>query len=655
MIEKKKLSLCMITNNDEKYLFDFLQDLKAVVDEVIIVDIGSIDKTVEIAKQAGANVYQMEWRNSYSEAKNFCLNHANGRWILFLQANETISEEHLKEIKPLLDNPNAEGYFLYVDCNLNGHGISSPTQSLRLFRNRKEYRYQYKSFELISDELITNIKDTCIKIVHRDDSVLPWEISSRILLLQEDIIEHPEDSYVQYIYGIELLNQQKYEESIMHFQKARADVNFGYLFAPHLYKCLAWSLLYLQRYTEALDVLDEGVSNFSFYTDLLVLRGELYKQLKQYDKAIQDLNNCLKIKEQLNFMVPGPEIDNSVVLESLGEVHEEIFNNWQALACYQKAYELNNTNYDLLTKIDELTKKTDSTEVIENLLKTSIEQKHNGYVETAREQMKLGDTQPLEEIECILWSEEFIVKLEEWIGQVKGIATNPDAAVTLASRIPDKPSKALMNFYHSLNITKSNNDKSTPEDGGAELTCTEVHVEIGAFYEKVQKNNEAMSAYLRALQWDPQNERAKEKIIKFANKSPSWFQDILEEKEWVYEGSWFHHKQEFVNYIHGLVSFKNQQFEQAFTFFSQIAHDETSYPIVLAYIISGLWLEEKKAEAENLIVEYGNSIEILLYLFNICKSYVLYKLNEGHQKYPYSELIQKEEERIRNRNLIWTV
>lgn len=373
MTERKRLSLCMITWNDENYLSNCLQNINQIVDEIIIVDLGSIDKTVNIAIQAGANVYKMKWKNNYSEAKNLCLDQAKGRWILFLQPNETISAEQLREIGPLLDNPNVEGYLLYIDQSLENYNISSPVQSLRLFRNRKEYRYKYKAFEYIPDELLTNIKDTGIRIFRRADSNLSYDIHS-LFLLQEELNENPESSYLQYMYGIELLNQKKYEESIIYFQKARRNVNLDYLFAPHLYKCLGWSYIFLQQYSDALEVLDEGVKFFSYYTDLLVLRGELRKQYQQYGEAIQDLESSLKIREQPNYKVPGPEINTSIILETLGEIHEQLFNYRQALACYQQAQELNKTNHELLYKIGELVKKANSTGVLENLMKAAIEQ-----------------------------------------------------------------------------------------------------------------------------------------------------------------------------------------------------------------------------------------------------------------------------------------
>jgi len=377
MLQKKLLTLCMITKNDEEILLDSIENMRDIVDEILIVDIGSTDKTIEIANSAGLDVRQVAWENDFSKIKNYCLDHSNGKWVLFLQANETIPTEQKSEIIKLLDNPNVEGYLFYINYNSQVYSVFSPVQTLRLIRNRKEYRYKYKSFEMIKDELITNIKDVDIHIEHRYDVAFSWEFTSKIKLLYNEIKENPEDCYLQYMFGIFLINQNKFEECIKYLQKAKENLNMGYLFAPHLYKCLSFSLLYLEKYSDCIDVLNDGVEKFPYYRDLFVIRGELYNQLNQYDNSIKDFEHSLKMKERSEYIVPGPDIDISAILESAGDVYEKIFDYQKALKYYQESYELNNTNYDLLYKILSLEEKTNHADTIESMLELSISQKNS--------------------------------------------------------------------------------------------------------------------------------------------------------------------------------------------------------------------------------------------------------------------------------------
>ena len=66
MIQEKKLTLCVITKNDEAFLPDCLNSMKGTADELVVVDLGSSDRTVQLAKQVGATVYQPKWENDFS-------------------------------------------------------------------------------------------------------------------------------------------------------------------------------------------------------------------------------------------------------------------------------------------------------------------------------------------------------------------------------------------------------------------------------------------------------------------------------------------------------------------------------------------------------------------------------------------------------------
>ena len=80
-----KLSLCMIARNEEQFLTDCLNSVKNLVDEIILVDTGSTDKTVEIAKSFRAKIYFQEWEDDFSKPRNTSLRKATGDWILVLE------------------------------------------------------------------------------------------------------------------------------------------------------------------------------------------------------------------------------------------------------------------------------------------------------------------------------------------------------------------------------------------------------------------------------------------------------------------------------------------------------------------------------------------------------------------------------------------
>ena len=313
MSEQKQLSLCIITKNDEAFFPGCLNDMEGAVDEMIVVDLGSDDRTPELARQAGALVYQPVWKDNFSQIKNFCMDHATGQWVLFLQADEVISPDQLKELKLLLQNPAAEGYLFNVEDQQEGQIVSSPVQLLRLIRNRANYRFRYRSVEYIPDEALYSLLNSSLHIMRRRERGAGWQREERARLLQLDKKEHPQDSYICYLQGIELINQEKYEEGAAFFERARQAFGGGYLYVPHLFKCFGLCLLSLGRNKEAEEVLTEGFWLFSFYTDLLVLRAELYHRIGRNEEALKDLQTCLAIQKGPNARVPVPKIDISTV------------------------------------------------------------------------------------------------------------------------------------------------------------------------------------------------------------------------------------------------------------------------------------------------------------------------------------------------------
>jgi len=320
MSEQKLLSLCIITKNDEVFLPACIEEMAGIADEMIVVDLGSNDRTTELARDAGASAYQPEWLDDFSKIKNFCMDRALCKWVLFLQANETIPSEQWRELKLLLQNPAAEAYLIDVVDPREDGVVSSPTQHLRLIRNRKDYRFRYRSAASIPDEVLYSVQPSSLFITRRGDAAVSWQSEERNRLLELDLSEQPKDGYVCYLEGIALLNENKYEDSAAFFELARRAFGGGYLYTPHLYRCLAVCLMSLGRNKEATEVLTEGFWLFPFYTDLLVLQAELSRQLGRPEAALQYLQTGIALRKAPTVGVPLPEIDLSVMEEMLTAV-----------------------------------------------------------------------------------------------------------------------------------------------------------------------------------------------------------------------------------------------------------------------------------------------------------------------------------------------
>jgi DNA modification methylase len=93
----------VITKNEEEDLPRWLSCMQALADEIVVVDTGSTDKTVEIARQAGARVEYFTWIDDFAAAKNYAIDQTNGEWVLLLDADEYILPEDYAGLKTVID------------------------------------------------------------------------------------------------------------------------------------------------------------------------------------------------------------------------------------------------------------------------------------------------------------------------------------------------------------------------------------------------------------------------------------------------------------------------------------------------------------------------------------------------------------------------
>ncbi|BFT71738.1 glycosyltransferase family 2 protein [Paenibacillus sp. P36] len=90
-MSRPTVSLCMIVRDEERLIETCLRSVQGWIDEMIVVDTGSLDNTVQIARSMGASVLTYEWNNHFADARNYGLEHAKSDWILYLDADEELS------------------------------------------------------------------------------------------------------------------------------------------------------------------------------------------------------------------------------------------------------------------------------------------------------------------------------------------------------------------------------------------------------------------------------------------------------------------------------------------------------------------------------------------------------------------------------------
>ena len=94
-----KISLCMIVKNEEANLEACLRPVCGLVDEIVVVDTGSSDRTREIASDLGARVFDFPWCDDFSAARNESQRYARGEWVFWLDADDRVDEANVKKLE----------------------------------------------------------------------------------------------------------------------------------------------------------------------------------------------------------------------------------------------------------------------------------------------------------------------------------------------------------------------------------------------------------------------------------------------------------------------------------------------------------------------------------------------------------------------------
>jgi len=151
---KPFVSLCMIVKNEEKVLERCLSSVKDVIDEIIVVDTGSTDKTKEIAAKYVNHVYHYDWNDSFADARNFAQSKATGEWILVMDADEYVDSSNLESAIQELKSFEIETFDACEVKVFNFTGNYGETivqnHSVRIFRNLPTIGYSRSVHEQVT-------------------------------------------------------------------------------------------------------------------------------------------------------------------------------------------------------------------------------------------------------------------------------------------------------------------------------------------------------------------------------------------------------------------------------------------------------------------------------------------------------------------------
>jgi GT2 family glycosyltransferase/tetratricopeptide (TPR) repeat protein len=308
------LSLCMIVRDNARTIGPCLESIRPHVDEMVVVDTGSTDDTPRIAQRLGARVFHFPWCDSFSSARNESLRHARGRWVFWMDSDDTIDEANGRQLRPLaLREAGAKvlGYVVKVHCPGPGEdGANEVTvvDHVKLFRNLPALRFEGRIHEQILPAINRaggEVLMTDLFVVHSGYDHSPKgqarKLQRDLRLLHLELEEQPDHPFTLFNLGMTYTDMGEYDKAVGFLKRCldesapmASHVRKAYAYLVHCYERLG-------RGEEAWEACQEGLRSFPHDAELGFRRGNLLHARGRLAEAIGAYRAVLETEEGPHF------------------------------------------------------------------------------------------------------------------------------------------------------------------------------------------------------------------------------------------------------------------------------------------------------------------------------------------------------------------
>lgn len=332
-----KLSICMMVKDEEKNIEKCLKSLeklrKAIDSELIIVDTGSKDKTIEIAKKYKPIIYYKEWNDNFSEMRNITISYTKGDWILIIDADECFdsTEEIESFFKTELCNKFGAAAVTvknYTDIETNTFVIN---ESPRLFKNDGFFRY----VNVVHNTPV--YKGQCLDLqntilhhygyISNDPELMEKKFKRTANMLKKELEKNPEDIYFRFQLSASYQMHEDIKEALEQAEiaydliksKNKNPIEYIYIYTQ-LAKCYYVNCIY----DKAIEICNEGIIIEKENIDLYYILAKALMESNKYNKAANNfekyfdlLNNYNNLKIRQN---------SKITVHTVGLVDEAYYN-----------------------------------------------------------------------------------------------------------------------------------------------------------------------------------------------------------------------------------------------------------------------------------------------------------------------------------------
>ncbi len=352
MTARLPVSLCMIVKNEEHCIASCIASVRHLVQEIVVVDTGSTDRTREVAAAGGARVYDFVWCDDFAAARNYSLEQATGEWILVLDADEMLEAVKPEDFAGLLRAEGVEGYFVTVRSYLGTGCEAAEDLVVRLFRNKPDYRFEGVIHEQVAGSIKRHNNGgglACSGLILHHTGYLSREIGSKdkrrrnIRVIRKALAARPTDPFLLYSLGIEYLQADQADQGIRCLEKALSLMDGCEGYFHDLLVTLGLGLLKSGCTDKLAGMLEKALSMYRDDPDLALLKGMLHFSEGSYEQAAAELRRGLNKGRQI--------LLSSQILSLLGDACNHLGLYSEAAMEYYEALKLSPGQLYPLTRL----------------------------------------------------------------------------------------------------------------------------------------------------------------------------------------------------------------------------------------------------------------------------------------------------------------
>jgi GT2 family glycosyltransferase/tetratricopeptide (TPR) repeat protein/SAM-dependent methyltransferase len=307
-----RLSLCMIVRDSSRTLPACLESIRPWVDEMVVVDTGSTDDTVDIIRRFGGRPYHFPWCDCFSTARNESLRHARGRWLFWMDSDDTITPEcgrKLRELAYSECDPSILGFVVQVHCpGEDGDLDVTAVDHVKLIRNRPELRFEGRIHEQILPAIRREggeVAWTDLYVVHsgsdRSEEAQERKRARDLRLLELELAERPEHPFTLFNLGMTHADGGDHGPAAAFLERSIGRSGEGDSHLRKAYALLAYARMQLKQTEAAHAACRAGLASFPEDAELRFREGVVLHELGRYEEAERAYLDVLSVHEPRHF------------------------------------------------------------------------------------------------------------------------------------------------------------------------------------------------------------------------------------------------------------------------------------------------------------------------------------------------------------------